>query len=242
MLCELVQRQSGLAPANGPERAPLDRRSFLMCALASGVALGEIATPAVASPSSLSSQSGQQAQSDAQFTVEAKFYDKLAEQEDQVQALPARMQRGRQGARLLRRARESRRRLLHAGPFARLRCAHRSNREEAAVPLSARNRRLLDRHRRVQRELQVLPELGDLAVAPRADSRRLRASAAHRSASHGKTTAPLSPTRTASRSSSASFLWIQPMPGTKPAFAASLSPTATSSRTRSSRPTARWTL
>jgi pyruvate formate lyase activating enzyme len=30
--------------------------------------------------------------------------------------------------------------------------------------------------------------------------------------------------------------------GTKPAFAASLSPTATSSRTRSSRPTARWTL
>jgi pyruvate formate lyase activating enzyme len=48
-----------------------------MCALASGVALGELAMPAVASPSSLSSQSGPQAQSDAQFVVEAKFYDKL---------------------------------------------------------------------------------------------------------------------------------------------------------------------
>jgi len=77
MLCELVQRQGGLARANRPEGAPLDRRSFLMCALASGVALGELGTPAVASPSSLSSLSGQQAQSDAQFVVEAKFYDKL---------------------------------------------------------------------------------------------------------------------------------------------------------------------
>jgi len=66
-----------LARANRPEGAPLDRRSFLMCALASGVALGELGTPAVASPSSLSSLSGQQAQSDAQFVVEAKFYDKL---------------------------------------------------------------------------------------------------------------------------------------------------------------------
>ena len=77
MLCELVQRQGGLARANRPEGAPLDRRSFVMCALASGVALGELAMPAVASPSSLSSQSGPQAQSDAQFVVEAKFYDKL---------------------------------------------------------------------------------------------------------------------------------------------------------------------
>jgi pyruvate formate lyase activating enzyme len=48
-----------------------------MCALASGVALGELGTPAVASPSSLSSQPGQQTQNDAQFVVEAKFYDKL---------------------------------------------------------------------------------------------------------------------------------------------------------------------
>ena len=77
MLCELVQRQGGLARANRPEGAPLDRRSFVMCALASGVALGELAMPAVASPSSLSSQSGPQAQRDAQFVVEAKFYDKL---------------------------------------------------------------------------------------------------------------------------------------------------------------------
>ena len=77
MLCEFDQRQGGLTRANRPERTQLDRRSFVMCALASGVALGELAMPAVASPSSLSSQSGPQAQSDAQFVVEAKFYDKL---------------------------------------------------------------------------------------------------------------------------------------------------------------------
>ncbi len=50
-----------------------------MCALASGAALGagEFALPATASPSALSSPSGQQTENDAQFVVEAKFYEKL---------------------------------------------------------------------------------------------------------------------------------------------------------------------
>jgi len=88
MLCEFVQRQSGLVPASRSERAPLDRRSFLMCALASGVALGELAASAVASPSSLSSQSSRQARSDAQFVVEAKFYDKLTNKKIKCKLCP----------------------------------------------------------------------------------------------------------------------------------------------------------
>jgi len=88
MLCEFVQRQSGLVPASRSERAPLDRRSFLMCALASGVALGELAASAVASPSSLSSQSSRQARSDAQFVVKAKFYDKLANKKIKCKLCP----------------------------------------------------------------------------------------------------------------------------------------------------------
>jgi len=53
----------------------LDRRSFLKCAVASGAALGlsEAAHPAAGIPS----QAGQQKQDDSQFTVEAKFYQKL---------------------------------------------------------------------------------------------------------------------------------------------------------------------
>src|ERR1039458_6737504 len=77
MLCEPVASQGGVALASQSTRAWLDRRSFLKCALASGAALGEFAAPAVASPSALSLQSGQQTQSDAQFVVEAKFYGKL---------------------------------------------------------------------------------------------------------------------------------------------------------------------
>ena len=53
----------------------LDRRTFLRCALASGAALGAgtFAAPASAIPVG----SGTQAQNDAQFTFEAKFYEKL---------------------------------------------------------------------------------------------------------------------------------------------------------------------
>jgi len=50
-----------------------------MCALASGAALGtaEFSLPATASPSALASSSSPQTQDDAQFVVEAKFYEKL---------------------------------------------------------------------------------------------------------------------------------------------------------------------
>ena len=52
----------------------LDRRSFLMCALASGAALGmtSVAQPAAASASDAKSESSD----DARFVVEAKFYEK----------------------------------------------------------------------------------------------------------------------------------------------------------------------
>jgi pyruvate formate lyase activating enzyme len=54
---------------------PLDRRSFLKCAWASGAALGlcEFAQPLAALPSWAASQK----QDDSRFTVEAKFYEKL---------------------------------------------------------------------------------------------------------------------------------------------------------------------
>jgi len=90
MLCELVAKQDGMAKTSQAARAPLDRRSFLMCALASGAALGagELASPASASPSAVSSQSGQQTQNDAQFAVEAKFYEKLANRKIKCKLCP----------------------------------------------------------------------------------------------------------------------------------------------------------
>ena len=55
---------------------PLDRRSFLMCALASGAASGRRRIcRACRAPLPLAA--GAQAQNDAQFIVEAKFYEKL---------------------------------------------------------------------------------------------------------------------------------------------------------------------
>ncbi len=61
--------------AKGPAGRPLDRRSFMKCALASGAALGvsEFAQPAAAIPSGAAPQT----EDDARFTVEAKFYQKL---------------------------------------------------------------------------------------------------------------------------------------------------------------------
>ena len=65
----------GESPALRGERSPssypLDRRSFLKCALASGATLGVgefLAVPSFAGP---------QKQDDSRFTVEAKFYQKL---------------------------------------------------------------------------------------------------------------------------------------------------------------------
>src|SRR5208337_1971286 len=74
MFCELNMRE-GEGSVLGGERSPFNRRSFLKCALASGAALGlsEFAQPATG----ISAGAGQQKQDDAQFTVEAKFYQKL---------------------------------------------------------------------------------------------------------------------------------------------------------------------
>ena len=56
-------------------KSPLDRRSFMRCALASGAALGmaSVAEPAAAIPSGTASE----AEDEAHFIVEAKFYQKL---------------------------------------------------------------------------------------------------------------------------------------------------------------------
>ncbi len=54
-------------------QSQLDRRSFLFCALASGAALGSGSSAASASPALIDENT----QGDAQFTVEAKFYEKL---------------------------------------------------------------------------------------------------------------------------------------------------------------------
>jgi pyruvate formate lyase activating enzyme len=55
--------------------APIDRRAFLLCALASGAVLGagELAAPAAAVPLASSAET----MSDTQFTFEARFYEKL---------------------------------------------------------------------------------------------------------------------------------------------------------------------
>ena len=77
MLCELDVENFAKEKAG----RPLDRRSFMRCALASGAALGlnGVAEPAAASPSSAAPEAGtaSEAQDDARFIVEAKFYQKL---------------------------------------------------------------------------------------------------------------------------------------------------------------------
>ncbi len=72
MNCEFVTNEN--LARTPPAQTPIDRRSFLMCALASGAALGsgELASSAAAIPIA----SGAQTQSDTQFIYEAKFYEK----------------------------------------------------------------------------------------------------------------------------------------------------------------------
>ena len=156
-------------------RATWTRRSFLMCALASGAALGlaNSLLPLAAQPCRRRAEAGRRA-----VHRRGEVLPEAAVQEDQVQAVPARMHGGRPRARLLRRARKPRRHLLLAGAFAGVRGARRSHREEAAVPLPAGHAGFLAGHGRLQRQLQVLPELGHLPVAPGAGSRRLHAAAA----------------------------------------------------------------
>jgi len=65
-------------PAPRSERGLLDRRSFMMCALASGAALGV--------PGSATSSA--QKQEDARFIVEAKFYQKLQDKKIKCKLCP----------------------------------------------------------------------------------------------------------------------------------------------------------
>jgi pyruvate formate lyase activating enzyme len=84
MFCELNAREAG--------RSPLDRRSFLRCALASGAALGGgailaragAAQPAAARPSGEASGS----EDDSRFVVEAKFYQKLPDRKIKCKLCP----------------------------------------------------------------------------------------------------------------------------------------------------------
>jgi pyruvate formate lyase activating enzyme len=84
MECELIAKEGGMDSAGSldhdriPVRGLLDRRSFLMCALASGAVFGAdaFASPAVFPMPASFSPAGQ-GSNDAQFVVEAKFYQKL---------------------------------------------------------------------------------------------------------------------------------------------------------------------
>src|ERR1039458_8450154 len=71
----------GQIPAVRSERSPfscpLDRRSFLQCALASGAALGVCEFTQLFVLGATPAWAGSQKQDDSRFTVEAKFYEKL---------------------------------------------------------------------------------------------------------------------------------------------------------------------
>jgi len=71
---------------NSTAGRPLDRRSFMKCALVSGAALGvsEFAPPAAATPSGAAAQTD----GDARYTVEAKFYQKLASRKIKCKLCP----------------------------------------------------------------------------------------------------------------------------------------------------------
>jgi pyruvate formate lyase activating enzyme len=73
MLSEL-NVQNGDHPTTRAAQSPFNRRSFLMCALASGAALG---TGEFAAPAAVPSSASLQDKNDSQFTVEAKFYQRL---------------------------------------------------------------------------------------------------------------------------------------------------------------------
>jgi pyruvate formate lyase activating enzyme len=82
MFCELGFEDF----ARGHAGRPLDRRSFMRCALASGAALGitGVAEPAAASPSVAATE----VQEDTRFIVEAKFYQKLANRKIKCKLCP----------------------------------------------------------------------------------------------------------------------------------------------------------
>jgi len=94
---------------------------------------------------------------DSRYTVEAKFYQKLPNRKIKCTLCPHECTVRDKGR-------------GHCG-------VRRPGREEATLPLSAGDDYLFAGHSRLQRPLQVLPELGDLSVAPRAASRSVHPSA-----------------------------------------------------------------
>ena len=103
------------------------------------------------------------AESDARFTVEARFYEKLPYKKIKCKLCPRECviddrERGYCGVR------ENRGGTYYTLVHSRVvRRARRSHREEAVLPLPARHDGLLDGHGGLQRQLQDVPELGDLA-------------------------------------------------------------------------------
>src|ERR1035438_6892378 len=88
MLCapNLQSVQRGYAPTVNGAQGPFNRRTFLMCALASGAAMGVGGFGASTTASPLSA--GSQNQDDSQFTVEAKFYQKLKDKKIKCKLCP----------------------------------------------------------------------------------------------------------------------------------------------------------
>jgi pyruvate formate lyase activating enzyme len=90
MFREFVTNEGVKIPTDSvsESRGRLDRRSFLMCALASGAAIGAGGAAAAASAEPVSSSSGAQGQDDSRFVVEAKFYEKLANRKIKCKLCP----------------------------------------------------------------------------------------------------------------------------------------------------------
>jgi pyruvate formate lyase activating enzyme len=90
MFREFVTNEGVKIPTDSvsESRGRLDRRSFLMCALASGAAIGAGGAAAAASAEPVSSSSGAQGQDDSRFVVEAKFYEKLANRKVKCKLCP----------------------------------------------------------------------------------------------------------------------------------------------------------
>jgi pyruvate formate lyase activating enzyme len=90
MFREFVTNEGVKIPTDSvsESRGWLDRRSFLMCALASGAAIGAGGAAAAASAEPVSSSSGAQGQDDSRFVVEAKFYEKLANRKVKCKLCP----------------------------------------------------------------------------------------------------------------------------------------------------------
>jgi len=101
-----------------------DRRTFLKMA---GVpCLTACVSSCVAGWPSLALGAGSAPAEDSRFYRRGPVLRKAALQENALQAVSPRVRDRRSGAGLLRSPRESRRQLLHAGAFARVRRAHRS--------------------------------------------------------------------------------------------------------------------